>query len=73
MPERKDSADSFDDFFGVPKTDNERKKSPIKPKENEKITHKRPQTPSTPETRRVSSPKSKCKYISKNKSYFLFI
>jgi len=72
MPERKDSVDSFDEFFGASKTDDDRKKSPIKPKEkdtsvaaiikNQPIV-KRPQTPTTPEERRVSSPKTKRKYF----------
>lgn len=70
MPERRDSVDSFDDFFGVAKTDNDRKKSPIKPKESEPTIAalvktqpvvKRPQTPSTPEERRHSSPEIKRK------------
>jgi hypothetical protein len=70
MPERKDSVDSFDEFFGESKTNNDRKKSISKPKENEKTVAaivktqpvvKRPQTPSTPEERRHSSPESKRK------------
>lgn len=70
MPERKDSSDSFDEFFGVSKTDDDRKKSPIKPKESETAIAaiiknqpivKRPQTPSTPEKRRVSTPEIKRK------------
>jgi hypothetical protein len=73
MPEHRDSVDSFDDFFGVPKTDDDRKKSPVKPKEKDTSIAaivksqpivKRPQTPPTPEEkRRVSSPKVKGKNL----------
>jgi len=78
MPTRKDSIDSFDEFFGESKKDDDRKKSPIKPKESEtsiaaivktQPVVKRPQTPSTPEERRLSSsPKTKRKYFQR----FLF-
>ncbi|CAF4728199.1 unnamed protein product, partial [Rotaria sp. Silwood1] len=67
MPERKDSVDSFDDFFGVPKTDNDRRKSSIKPKQNDTSNTavvktqpivERSRTPTRSEERRLSSPKS---------------
>lgn len=70
MPERADSIDDFDDFFGTSKGDNERKKSPIRPKASESSIAaivksqpivKRPQTPSTPEERILSSPELKRK------------
>lgn len=70
MPERANSVDSFDDFFGTSKGDNERKRSPIRRKESEpsvaaivknQPTIKRPQTPPTPEERILSSPESKRK------------
>lgn len=75
MPERADSVDSFDDFFGTTKGDNERKKSPIRPKASETSVAtivksqpivKRPQTPSTPEERRYSSPDLKRETIQNN-------
>ncbi len=81
MPERKDSSDSFDEFFGSSKTDDDRKKSPIKPKQNDTTiaaivkaqpTVERPRTPSTPIERRLSSPKSKRKYYKlNNKNVFI--
>ena len=67
MPERRESVDSFDDFFGVPKTNDSRKKSPVKPKQNESTVSnivksqpvaKRFQTPPTPEEQRTPSPPS---------------
>ncbi|CAF4274165.1 unnamed protein product [Rotaria sp. Silwood2] len=70
MPERKESVDSFDEFFGAPKTDNDRKKSPIKPKQNDaSVTSviktqpivERSRTPTTPEERRFSSSKPNSK------------
>jgi hypothetical protein len=72
MPERAESVDSFDDFFGVSKTDDDRKKSPIKPKEKDtsiaaivktQPVVKRPPTPSTPEEQIPSSPKPKRKNL----------
>ncbi len=77
MPERAESVDSFDDFFGVSKTDDQRKKSPIKPKEKEtpiaavvktQPVVKRPPTPPTPEERIPSAPKPKRK---NRKRFFL--
>ncbi len=71
MPERKDSIDSFDEFFGESKRDDDRKKSPIKPKENETsiaaIVKTQPifKHTRTPEERRLSSPKIKRKYFAK--------
>lgn len=75
MPDRKDSVDSFDDFFGVSKTDNDQKKSSIKPKQNDTSIAtiaktqpivERPETPSTPEERRVPSSKTKRKCYQSN-------
>jgi hypothetical protein len=82
MPERADSIDSFDEFFGESKTDDDRKKSPIKPKEKEPTIAaivknqpvvKRPQTPSTPEERILSSSNSKRKNLLKKKTIFVFL
>jgi hypothetical protein len=85
MPERRDSVDSFDDFFGVAKTDDDRKKSPIRPKQNDTtiaaivktqpiIT--RPRTPSTPEERIPSPRETKRKHITirtKEKDFYYCI
>ena len=76
MPERKESVDSFDEFFGDTKTNDNRKKSPIKPKQNETTIAalvktqpvvKRSQTPPPPppprvEERRIPSPEIKRLY-----------
>lgn len=73
MPERRDSVDSFDDFFGVPKTDDAQKKSPVPRKKSDASNHsvaksqtqpinERPRTPTTPIERRDSTSKPKCKY-----------
>ncbi|CAF0903828.1 unnamed protein product [Rotaria sordida] len=68
MSERKESVDSFDEFFGVPKTDNNKRKSSIASKQNDTsisaivktqpIVERSPTpTPTTtPEERRLSSP-----------------
>lgn len=71
MPERKDSIDSFDEFFGGLKNeDDTRRRASIKPKQNdtaisEIVKHQpitqRPKTPPTPEQRRSPSSKPKCK------------
>jgi hypothetical protein len=61
MPERKESVDSFDEFFGAPKSN---EKSPIKSQQNDtsigaiiktQPVVKRPQTPLILEERRLSS------------------
>ena len=71
MPEPEDSDDSFDDFFGVTKTDDKpRKASPIPAKKTESSVAalikaqpvtKRPKTPPTPEESIASSVKTKRK------------
>ena len=70
MPERRDSADSFDDFFGVPRTTNNARKSPVEPKKTESSiaalikrqpTIDRPKSPPEPERHTISSPKTKRK------------
>jgi hypothetical protein len=81
MPERSDSVESFDEFFGVSKTDDDRKKSPIKSKQNDTTIStmvktqpliERPRTPSTPEERRLPTPKTKRKsYHPNNYNQFL--
>ncbi|CAM4802180.1 unnamed protein product [Rotaria magnacalcarata] len=64
MPERKDSVDSFDEFFGETKTDNDQKKSSIRRKESDasippvvksKPAVEPPRTPITP-VERIHSP-----------------
>jgi len=78
MPERKESVDSFDEFFGAPKTNEDRKKSPIKPQQNDtsngainntQPAFKRPQTPLILEERKLASPEPKRMYY--NSTFFI--
>ena len=81
MPERRDSADSFDDFFGVPRTTTNGRKSPVEPKKAESSisalikrqpTIDRPKTPPQPDKRAISSPKTKRKHPHRRSQTFPF-